>query len=552
MRALFFLTNDFVSTQTVLPILNDIRQAGYELTFCNLSRMHYFPLDDIIENSLNYFPIIDQNQDNIQCLSKGQYISACGDDIDFLECLTSLHYTNKYPLTEEYLFLDSLLYQRFYGFAFRVEQLMKAIAPALVFCWQGNNPFAKIIFCKAKKLHIPILNCETSFFPESYILDPWGMHFFPGWNLVDKQWAEAKNRPLEAEQEAALSQYLTTWKANKQSKYSQYNDIDEERMFFQLVNERKKILFFPGQVHDDASVMNGLTLFDRYEDILDFLRNNLPEDWLLVHKVHPYDQLKNLSAGRVGNTLILKNINIHDLISHADAVFTHSSTVGLEALVYGKPVICSGKPIYSNKGFTHDLASLDILQSLTDIATESLDTQLLDRFLYHIIFDYIIKNADTTHLRHRISVAIDMTDTVIDYPHSPFCHTYPHYAKEYIELARRMNDEPLDSYTKLFNFTQPLDRLDIDQAYSSLTKFYAISIEQPDLNKRLTLANDLTRIADILREKIANSEHSDLLKLQIQQLSAENQGLCNELLRAEAQLTLLKDILLNNLSGDTL
>ena len=502
MKALFFLTNDFVSTSTLLPILNDIREAGYELTLCNLSQLYYFPLDDIISNNLNYFPITDQSQNNIQPLTKKQCISACGDDIDFPECLISLYYEKIFPCTAEYLFLDSPLYQRFYGFAFRIEQILKAITPELVFCWQGNNPFAKIIFCKAKKLHIPILNCETSFFPKSYILDPWGMHFFPSWNLFDKQWMEVKEYPLNAEQKSALSQELMVWKENKASKYTQHNDPNEEQMLLQFVNERKKILFFPGQVHDDASVMNGLTLFDRYEDILSFLSDNLPEDWLLVHKIHPYDQLNNLSIGRFFNTLIVKNINIHDLISQANVIFVHSSTVGLEALIYGKPVVCAGRPIYSNKGFTSDMTSMEILQSLNDIASTSPDTQLLDRFFYHLIFNYLIKNGEITQLHHRISTAKDIANTNIDNIRAPFCHTYPQYVNKYIKLVQEINNnKTFDSYIKRFRFSQPSSRLKVDQEHDSLANIYEVSTEQADVIKPLKLANDLSQIADLIKRR---------------------------------------------------
>lgn len=64
-------------------------------------------------------------------------------------------------------------------------------------------------------------------------------------------------------------------------------------------------------------------------------------------------------------------------------------------------------------------------------------------------------------------------------------------------------------------------------------------------NKPLTLASDLSKIADFLRTK--SSSDNTLLDQKMEQLAAENHGLRNELLRAEAQLVLLTDVLLNNL-----
>ena len=99
---------------------------------------------------------------------------------------------------------------------------------------------------------------------------------------------------------------------------------------------------------------------------------------------------------------------------------------------------------------------------------------------------------------------------------------------------------------------QDLDQVTKDQFATIVRLESQISTERSDLEKPLTLANDLSQIAGFLRTKIAVSGHSALLKHQMQQLAAENQSLRNELLRAEAQLALLKDLLLDNLETDSL
>ena len=47
----------------------------------------------------------------------------------------------------------------------------------------------------------------------------------------------------------------------------------------------------------------------------------------------------------------------HELIQRAEAVAVISSTVGLEALMYSKPVLTLGQPFYSGYGVTLDVDS---------------------------------------------------------------------------------------------------------------------------------------------------------------------------------------------------
>lgn len=99
---------------------------------------------------------------------------------------------------------------------------------------------------------------------------------------------------------------------------------------------------------------------------------------------------------------------------------------------------------------------------------------------------------------------------------------------------------------------QELDQVTKDQFATIVRLESEISAKQPDIEKPLTLAHELSQIADFLRTKNSGNKPSALLKKQMQQLLEENQNLRNELLRAEAQLELLKDVLLNNLGDDSL
>lgn len=97
---------------------------------------------------------------------------------------------------------------------------------------------------------------------------------------------------------------------------------------------------------------------------------------------------------------------------------------------------------------------------------------------------------------------------------------------------------------------QELDKVTKEQ-YQEIFRFE--SLMQPMLplkSSHLTLASNLEQIADTLKKKYLGN--NNLLSQKVQQLQTENQSLLDDLLRAEAQLVLLKDIFLNNLGEDSL
>ena len=65
---------------------------------------------------------------------------------------------------------------------------------------------------------------------------------------------------------------------------------------------------------------------------------------------------------------MVKDVHLHSLLNLADLVIVRNSTVGLEGLILGKPVICLGRSAYSGKGFTYDVEKREYLQEMIDCA----------------------------------------------------------------------------------------------------------------------------------------------------------------------------------------
>jgi hypothetical protein len=101
------------------------------------------------------------------------------------------------------------------------------------------------------------------------------------------------------------------------------------------------------------------------EFLIKLVADSLPQGYDVVLKEHPLSlgrnpvsMLRRLS--RMDNVrLVHPETSSHELIQRADAVTVISSTVGLEALMYDKPVMTMGRPFWSGYGVTLDLESFD-------------------------------------------------------------------------------------------------------------------------------------------------------------------------------------------------
>jgi hypothetical protein len=75
--------------------------------------------------------------------------------------------------------------------------------------------------------------------------------------------------------------------------------------------------------------------------------------------------------------------NSHELIRRAHAVAVISSTVGLEALLYEKPVLTLGRPFYAGYGVTLDVDSFtDLREKVPAVLRFRPSTEQTDRFLH--------------------------------------------------------------------------------------------------------------------------------------------------------------------------
>ncbi len=81
--------------------------------------------------------------------------------------------------------------------------------------------------------------------------------------------------------------------------------------------------------------------------------------------------------------LVEPHTSSHELMQEAEAIIVISSTVGLEALMYGKPVLTMGQPFYGGYGVTVDVDSFrEIREKVPGVLRFQPDRERILEFLH--------------------------------------------------------------------------------------------------------------------------------------------------------------------------
>jgi 2-polyprenyl-3-methyl-5-hydroxy-6-metoxy-1,4-benzoquinol methylase len=459
MKALIFTFNDPDGAARADKLAVSMEMGVWATVVCDYAISNGFTparLQRRVNSSL--IALSDLGLGSMPHLSTRQYQMGFGDEIDFLAVngWTYGSHDTPYPVLPIFLNTESIFYQRLRGFAARIDHLLRAIEPDLVIAPHGSETISRLITAKALNAGIPWLCSESSFFPGHLLVDPTGQHFFPGKNKIDHDWPAVSVNALTTKQTEGVTRFVQGWKTTRSTKYAQDTSSGEAKRLTAFLESREgPVLFVPMQVPVDASVHHGLGAFPSIQAFYQQLLTSLPASWRVVFKRHPKEQTgKQLLDAPDPRVLVVREVSIHDLITAADAVAVFSSNVGLEALLYGKPVIAGGKPYYGGKGLTIDVRTLEDLPAALERAlTWQQDIQLRNKLVHYLLNDYLIREDDTPALLRRVEEARGrLPDTDPRRPFAecdpPACTEYVGFIRRYDELARR-NLMPSDILSRI-------------------------------------------------------------------------------------------------------
>ena len=138
--------------------------------------------------------------------------------------------------------------------------------------------------------------------------------------------------------------------------------VAAKRLYSKLEQDRR-FVYFPLHVTDDYKIKRVIPHCVDQASLIEQVAAALPHGYDLVLKEHPMSVGRN-SLGMLRRLARIENVRLlsphtssHELIQRSEGIVVISSTVGLEALMYAKPVLTLGQPFYSGYGVTLDVDS---------------------------------------------------------------------------------------------------------------------------------------------------------------------------------------------------
>lgn len=429
MHILIYLMDSLDAAERMEPVVSMARRGGHSVQIMMPSLDGGFPGALFDDPEVMHTPLCVGGLDHLPRVSHEEYVERYGDDIDWARIQIHEAFVDGLPVSRERLFLDAMHTQRLRGFASLIAEHVRVRRPDAAIVHQTSGLHPKIALAKFRGAGIPTLIWDTPFFPDRVLLDS-GMHFYPGQSLLASLHAQAQ--PLDADLAAEVETRLEAWKAAGVSKYRQPVGEVETTLLEEIRASGTRVLFMPGQVPWDASVIHGLG--DRMDlaSIQRGVREAVPEGWTLVFKPHPMDPVDTRPSGREGERVVtVRDADVHTLLRMSDAVVTHSSNVGFEALLFGVPVLVTGRPHYHRLGLTGGLDDpANLGPALAALASPSREQVLA---LFHRVRDvYLLDPCRPELLEARFEAAAEPPATD---PRAPYTESYPVRAQAWAALA---------------------------------------------------------------------------------------------------------------------
>ncbi len=160
------------------------------------------------------------------------------------------------------------------------------------------------------------------------------------------------------------------------------------RAFYRRPTVGRPFVYFPLQVTDDYKILRLRPHCVHQAAIVEQLADALPPGVDLVIKEHPMSIGRN-SLRMMRRLAAIPNVRVAEphtssleLIRRCEAVATISATVGLEAVMFGKPVLTIGRPFYAGYGVTVDVDGLsEMPERVPDLLRFEPDRERSRRFL---------------------------------------------------------------------------------------------------------------------------------------------------------------------------
>ena len=161
----------------------------------------------------------------------------------------------------------------------------------------------------------------------------------------------------------------------------------------------KPYIFVPLQVHDDSQILNLSPYIKNMQQFIDVVyqtaREVFGEKMDIVVKEHPVDVWRGYDYPEVRakypDIYWFRKFDIKRIIANSRFIVTVNSTVGLESLIFHKPVVVLGKAIYGKSGISIPVNDIEDLKGAFESAhSEEIEKILVDKFLYYLRYYHML------------------------------------------------------------------------------------------------------------------------------------------------------------------
>lgn len=234
-----------------------------------------------------------------------------------------------------------------------VLDVLDSVKPDFIFVWNGYTGFCANIlreFCNSRVIKHAFL--ERGLLKDSLFVDTKGVNGFS--SLAD----------------LALN--------------SEYKKIANA-----TVSASPKTLFMPLQVQSDTNILYHSPHIKTMRHFVLVVADACEKlGHKLIVRKHPEEVENDLNLPYMDCIEYCNSGSIKEWVNKTDLTVTINSTVGLEAIFEGKPVLSFGKSIYSNKQLDVSVSPLDVF----DVLSRESSFSLLSKNIYNDFYFYLVNN----------------------------------------------------------------------------------------------------------------------------------------------------------------
>lgn len=270
--------------------------------------------------------------------------------------------------------------------------------------WNGQGGRRQVLVAAARQCGLGGLFAELAPMPGHITLDPLGVNA-AGMLRADpdyyRAWAAAN----------ADQGLIEGWRGRLVARSGVRRESQGERA-------DGPFLFVPLQVRGDTQIYahgGWIDSIQRFIDEVARAADHLPAGWRVVFREHPSDKVGNAAqlARLLGPRVAVDNTtDTFDLVRRSEGVVTVNSSVGLQALLLGRPVLVLGQANYAVPGMVGTAGDPDALAAAFAGARDwPHDAPLTESFLrflaeeYYVpwpVTDAAVRQKVAAQVRHRL------------------------------------------------------------------------------------------------------------------------------------------------------